>query len=486
MHDVAAALVKEDILTPQAMAQALAAASDGDVASAALRLGLAEEGALVRVLARVHACPGIDLSRSVVPTGGLGKLSPAFCRSRKILPISTSGSDLVLAMADPGDRRLADEVRFVTGRKVLRYVAVGEALTLVLEALLEARKSGAPAWRGPNAPRLADPAAACMGVVQAEEGKPPRPPPPAAVDLPESDGVLELVSVASSLSEAEFAPLAQEEGPSEAAPPVVPPATEGGPGAGKLVLVADDDADARRILERLLTSMGCAVMHAADGRAALEAARRARPHLVVLDGMMPMVHGFEVCRAIKGDPTLRRTPVVLFSAVYRGIVASDAMEAFGADHFLDKPFRLEEARRVFTAALSGGAAPEDPGERARLESAAAEWKKGARALSEGRVTEAIALCRRAVALDRFSAEGHYHLGLALRREGQLFEAAAELEQATELRPEAAGPHQMLAQTYEQLGFRKTACQFWARAIESSHDPERKKAMQAHLVSLLSA
>jgi CheY-like chemotaxis protein len=250
--------------------------------------------------------------------------------------------------------------------------------------------------------------------------------------------------------------------------------------------VADDDADARKILERLLTSMGCAVVHAADGRAALEAARRARPHLVVLDGMMPIVHGFEVCRAIKGDPALRRTPVVLFSAVYRGIVGSDAMEAFGADHFIEKPFRLEDAKRVFSAALSGGAAPEDPRERARLESAAAEWKKGARALSEGRVTEAVALCRQAVAMDRFSAEGHYQLGLALRREGQLFEAAAELERAAELKPEAAGPHQMLAQTYEQLGFRKTACQSWARAIETSRDPERKKAMQARLVSLLSA
>ncbi len=479
MPDVAAALVKEGVLSPQAMAQALAAASDGDVASAALRLGLAEEGALVRVLANVHACPGIDLSRSVVPTASIGKLSPAFCRSRRILPISAGGSDLVLAMANPGDRRLADEVRFATGSKVLRYVAVGEALALVLEALLEARKNGAPAWRGPNAPRLSDPAAASVGVVHPGEGGPAPPPPPAALELPESDEVLELVGVAESLAEAEFAPVAQEHGPDGSA------AQAGGPGAGKLVLVADDDADARKILERLLTSMGCAVVHAADGRAALEAARRARPHLVVLDGMMPIVHGFEVCRAIKGDPALRRTPVVLFSAVYRGIVGSDAMEAFGADHFLEKPFRLEEAKRVFSAALSGGAA-EDPEERARLESAATEWKKGARALSEGRVKEAVALCRRAVAIDRFSAEGHYQLGLALRQEGQLFEAAAELERAADLKPEAAGPHQMLAQTYEQLGFRKTACQSWARAIETSRDPERKKAMQARLVSLLSA
>ncbi|HET9552894.1 MAG TPA: hypothetical protein VFP50_07990, partial [Anaeromyxobacteraceae bacterium] len=67
MADVAAHLVRSGVLPAESAARALAAAHDGDVASAALRLGLATEAALVRALSDLHGCPGVDLSKSVVP-----------------------------------------------------------------------------------------------------------------------------------------------------------------------------------------------------------------------------------------------------------------------------------------------------------------------------------------------------------------------------------------------------------------------------------
>src|SRR5512145_1772974 len=146
--DLAAALVQEGVLAPEAVSRALAAARDGDVASAALRLGLCDEGALVRALARAFECPAVDLSRSVVPCANLDVIAADFCRERKVIPVTVGRSEIVLAMADPDDLALADEVRFVTGRKVLRHAAVALAVERALLGTSRARDQGAPCWRG--------------------------------------------------------------------------------------------------------------------------------------------------------------------------------------------------------------------------------------------------------------------------------------------------------------------------------------------------
>ncbi len=488
MADVAATLVRERVLTPEAAARALAAADDGDIASAALRLGLADESALVRVLCRVQGCPGVDLARSVIPCSNLSLVAADFCRSRKVLPISVGRSELVLAMADPEDIPAADEVRFVTGRKVLRYVAVAASMARTLDALDSLRQQGAPSWRGLRAPALPDPAAAWVGVVKPGDQ-------PATLDVPEVEDGLEVMGLAESMyfdTPFQASSPAKPRRPQEPAPDPAPsaggqPTLEvKGIGAGKVALVADDDVETRALLARILgATLGCAVLQAANGRAALDIVREARPDLVILDAMMPVLHGFEVCRAIKGDPELRSTAVVLCSAVYRGTVGADAKAAFGADAFVEKPFRLDELTRLLKVALVGTAAAESPEDRARRELAARDWRAGAKALAAGRGDEAAELCRQAVAQDPLSAEGHYYLGHALSQLGLLFEAVAAYERSAELRPDVDAAHQYLAQTYERLGFQKSARQAWARAIEACRDPARKQAMQQRLMSLLS-
>src|SRR5512142_2048188 len=158
MPDVPAHLVRTGVLAPDGAARALAAAHDGDITSAALRLGLATEGALVRALADLRGCPGVDFSKTVIPTSNLDVVAPAFCRQRRVLPLSLGKTELVLAMADPDDHALADEIRFVTGRKVLRYVAVPAAVERTLDGVVRERKRGAASWRGAHAPAMPDPA----------------------------------------------------------------------------------------------------------------------------------------------------------------------------------------------------------------------------------------------------------------------------------------------------------------------------------------
>ncbi len=105
--------------------------------------------------------------------------------------------------------------------------------------------------------------------------------------------------------------------------------------AGK-ILVVDDDATNRELLQEFLVAEGLEVVTAPDGRSSLEAFARLEPDLVLLDVNMPFVDGFEVCRRLKSNPETRLTPVVLVTALsatddrVRGIKV-------GADGFLSKP-----------------------------------------------------------------------------------------------------------------------------------------------------
>jgi signal transduction histidine kinase len=80
------------------------------------------------------------------------------------------------------------------------------------------------------------------------------------------------------------------------------------------VLVVDDDEDSRRVAARFLTEAGASVRESADGESALNIMRRARPDVVVLDLMMPVLDGFGVLATMRADPALEKIPVVVLSA----------------------------------------------------------------------------------------------------------------------------------------------------------------------------
>jgi DNA-binding NtrC family response regulator len=106
-----------------------------------------------------------------------------------------------------------------------------------------------------------------------------------------------------------------------------------------LVLIADDDAEIRRILQLGLRSRGYEVVTAEDGRTALESIERYNPQLVFTDVEMPKLTGIELLKHIRKDrPAL---PVVIMTA--HGTVAR-AVEAMkeGATDFLTKPFEMEQ------------------------------------------------------------------------------------------------------------------------------------------------
>jgi two-component system response regulator MprA len=118
--------------------------------------------------------------------------------------------------------------------------------------------------------------------------------------------------------------------------------------AGTRVLVVDDDPELRAALTRALTIDGYQVSAVSNGAKALEAIPDVEPDVLVLDVMMPVLGGLEVCRRLRarGD----RTPILVLTArdqVGDRVAGLDA----GADDYLAKPFALEELRARLRALL---------------------------------------------------------------------------------------------------------------------------------------
>ncbi|MGK5677222.1 ATP-binding protein [Micromonospora sp. URMC 106] len=118
------------------------------------------------------------------------------------------------------------------------------------------------------------------------------------------------------------------------------------------ILVADDNADMRAYLARLLTGQGWRVETVGDGRQALAAIRREQPDLVLTDVMMPDVDGFELVRRLRQQADTRALPVVVLSARAGGDASVEGLD-LGADDYVVKPFAAGELVARIRATLHG-------------------------------------------------------------------------------------------------------------------------------------
>ena len=122
----------------------------------------------------------------------------------------------------------------------------------------------------------------------------------------------------------------------------------------KTIAIVDDEVHIRALLEQTLEDLDDApeILTAVNGAEGLALIERERPSLVFLDVMMPLMNGYEVCAAVRKNPDLAGTTIVMLTAKGQESDRARGIEA-GAHHFVTKPFDpdeiLELAQRVLTA-----------------------------------------------------------------------------------------------------------------------------------------
>src|SRR5262249_13586478 len=157
--------------------------------------------------------------------------------------------------------------------------------------------------------------------------------------------------------------------------------------------------------EQILATKKYRVLTARTGREALANVREHMPDVVILDGMLPEVHGFEICRQLKTSERFRHIPVIMVSAVHtRWRFAADVKEKYGADDYLEKPFQPHDLLRRVEVLLNRTPTSIAPGSEAEVRK---HLKDGVIALKQEQLDEAIAAFTRGLAIDQFNDMLHY-------------------------------------------------------------------------------
>jgi CheY-like chemotaxis protein len=130
--------------------------------------------------------------------------------------------------------------------------------------------------------------------------------------------------------------------PMETLPPPIPENP-------RLVLVVDDDKGARNAAVGHVRSLGFDTIEATTGFEAVSVAALHKPGTVVVDGLLPNMHGFEVSRFIRAAQATYAPRIILVTAVYRHIrYQNEARLKYGIDHYLTKPVTREALAAALT------------------------------------------------------------------------------------------------------------------------------------------
>ncbi|MBN2360254.1 MAG: response regulator [Deltaproteobacteria bacterium] len=442
---------------------------------------MASEEALVRALAAQLGLPGVALTRSVVDLSVLELIPQTIAERYSLMPIARDGDRLSLAMADPLRREVIDEVQFVTGTHAVALVALKGMIDASLRSVYAAFAQGRrDLLHGPQADR-----SQTRGLVATVYDEPAASAAPARLTSDE-----EFFSVADFDDDFfEAKPEQPPEPPVEleelpALEPVAEEAAVAPPTGRARILVVDDEADIRNLLATVLGKAGYAVLFAERGLQALELIKTQTPDLVLLDAMLPEIHGFEICKKIKSSKNYRDLPVIMVTAIYRGWrFAQDVRATYGADDFVEKPFSVADLlHRVEEQLVRARKIERTP--RPHEKEIEELRQRGSQAHKEGDHERALECFRLAIEMEPFDSRLHFSLAMSLQAIGESYSAIYEFERAVELDPQLFPALKNLAVLYERKGFRNKSAEQWERALRHAPRPEIKDEIKAHLMNLL--
>jgi DNA-binding response OmpR family regulator len=466
----------------------------GKLASAATRDGKVSVPGALRALSEQTGVPAIDLRCQIVSLTNLQLIPLEIAREHVVLPIKMQGEQLLLAMADPLNKSSIEEIGFVTAKTVFPYIALDEVLRTAIETAYALAARGEKFLVGEavtdaelEAQGITRPGPVVIGP-QKPEHKPIAPPFPAPPPPPPPPDLLKA-------TDPQVAGVVHGRPPTDHGPELdqafsVPPpriSSSRPPSDGprlKRILIVEDDAAVRQLIRLTLQQKpGIECFEADSGNAALELIRAEPPDAIVLDVVLPGVHGFDICRRLHGSQRYGHIPIVIVSAIHRGWrVAEDLRVAYGVQHVFDKPIDLARFARTIELLLQGKPVSPDP--ITLSEEAEVELSHGMAAFERGDMDAAIAHLATGVRIDPLAFELQYHLGLLYGRREDLFSAIEALESAVRLHPRHFSALKNLAVVYQRAGFRHKAVETWDRAMANAPDDATRNSVKEHMVTLL--
>jgi CheY-like chemotaxis protein len=424
------------------------------LASILVRQHILTEKFAVTYLGRQLGVPGVDLSQQEIDLALLSRVTLEICEKKLVFPVKVRGTRLQIAMSDPLDRDVVAEIEFKTGVRLAPLIALDASIK---NAIVEARRALQKGERKltPN--------------VQRAPGGPPvsgAASPSPVLNEQQERAIIETL------------PGAGRHPPPPPVPAPHPPSVE----EVQTILAVDDDESVLRMVTMLLQTRRYRILTARTGREALARVKEAMPDVVILDGMLPEVNGFEICRQIKTSERFSHIPVIMMSAVHTGWrFAADVKERYGADDYIEKPFDPQELLRRVETLLNRAPAGVSP---AAEVAARKQLKDGVIALKQGNPDEAIAAFERGLAIDGFNDLLHYYLAMTYEKKDMAFHAIDHYERAIQINPEFYDAISALARLYEKQEFWRKAVEMWELALAATKDEEVRANLKAHLLSLL--
>jgi DNA-binding response OmpR family regulator len=496
-------LLQQKAITQPELDRALAERRAGDppLASRLIENHTISELVALKALSEQSGVPGLDLNQICIRLSDLAILPREIAVRHRILPVLVRDDRIFVAMAQPSDKRVVDELEFVTGKRVFPYIALAGPLARAITAAYEMRERGEAFFVGPSCPAEilekagidAPPSRELGGV-----GAPPSEPPPSIRSDPPDigqrvsrgtsrtapsavivDDAIRRMAIADDLTDAGFGETGRDLSVA-AAPSML---LDAGAVAKRKVLVVDDEQDIRRLLRRVFEDRGYEVIEADRGLLALRLVKEQEPDVMILDAMLPEVHGFDIARRMKGAERYAHIPIVMISAVYRGWrFAEDLKSSYGVEAYLEKPFRIGEVVRTVEDALERRTG------RADVERVSKEAERllaaGVAAYKNGNLAQAIEHLENGTRIDPLAYRLHFHLGLLYGKESRLYDAIQELETAIQMNGQHFPALKNLAVLYQKAGLRNKAIETWERALVVAPDDPTRQSIKEHLLGLL--
>lgn len=399
------------------------------LASTAAARGTIADIQLLRALSEQHGVPGIDLSQIIIALSNLALVPKELAQQHKILPVVIQSDRIHLAMADPLDNKVVEEIEFITGRKVVRYVALHDALLNVMVHAYQMQQQGKPYYMGPFVP---------------------------AAHL-------------KNLEENARMPIEEAIVSSQRDTPMMP--------ASRYVRLTGA-CFLSSLSEQSVSYSSLKPFRSIDAFMAYVSALE--QGFAVVDITQRNADGLRICAMYKHYQDPNRIRLITLSREELGWQLPADLIRMGVSLSL-----VVEREDNLLQQLSEAIDPEPP-DGLMKETIQAAIDESRRAFDNGHTQKAIGILTRAIDNSEPSFELHFNLGLLYGYGHQTYEAIRELELARAIVKTDYSLFKNLAILYAQEGFGHLAMDYWLAALDVAPDLESAQSVRKHIVNLLSS